>query len=205
MLKRLGLVWPEPPELKVFAKGLARFRTIWPNDNARPPSATKLLALGSALWSSERKKKTEAEAEAVTETEPVPFVWTTQRVMKALLRITTWAALLWRRAVWVRLLSESVVVWQPKGGEGLRVIVVEAGRFGAARDLTDGGTLAPPPGWSCPLGARHKTFDRHTYDRLRVLTTELRRVVGDGCIHTVRFGVQQQLDADHLADLLSWV
>ena len=48
-------------------------------------------------------------------------------------------------------------------------------------------------------------FDIATYDRLRVLTTELRRVAGKGRAVTMRLASGVELTADALARILPWV
>ncbi|MHC4818298.1 MAG: hypothetical protein ACYTF8_09610, partial [Planctomycetota bacterium] len=53
--------------------------------------------------------------------------------------------------------------------------------------------------------ARLRCFDAATYDRLRVLTTELRRVVAEDRIVELRLGPRQRLDRQALARRLYWV
>ena len=52
---------------------------------------------------------------------------------------------------------------------------------------------------------RQKIFDLTTYDRLRVVTTELRRLVCEGRIIELRLGPVAILCNRQLAKLLPWV
>ena len=64
-----------------------------------------------------------------------------------------------RRARWLTRISEGVLVWRH------RVLQIAGGRIGSWR-----------PDYLRSARERHMAFDAATYDRLRVLTTEIRRV-----------------------------
>jgi hypothetical protein len=56
-----------------------------------------------------------------------------------------------------------------------------------------------------PLGRRKGTFDRSQYDRLRTLTSELKRVLRDGGTAAVSVGPSRWLTGQQLDRLLLWV
>jgi hypothetical protein len=62
-------------------------------------------------------------------------------------------------------------------------------------------------GWGCrrPVAARHDAFTLASFDRLRVLTTELKRLIAAGAPVALRLGVGPALDESRLAFALWWV
>jgi DNA polymerase-3 subunit epsilon len=105
-----------------------------------------------------------------------------------------------RRARWLRRLCEASLVWRPLGSERRRLLVLERGRVARLEDDADA-----PPGSDRGTLARLRCFDAATYDRLRVLTTELRRVVAEKRIVELRLGPRRRLDREGLARRLYWV
>ena len=62
-----------------------------------------------------------------------------------------------------------------------------------------------PPGYQRTMAARHQAFTVARFDRLRVLTTELKRLVADGAPVAVRFDMAPVLTDARLVSALSWV
>lgn len=73
----------------------------------------------------------------------------------------------------------------------------------AAAPLAPGG--APLPGWARGRAQRQGAFDVASFDRLRVLTTELRRVVAEGRGAELRLGPREALGGERLRRALAWV
>jgi hypothetical protein len=69
----------------------------------------------------------------------------------------------------------------------------------------DAADAPSPPGADRPPLARLACFDAATYDRLRVLTTELRRVVEEDPDARLRLGPRAALSGRRLARRLFWV
>ena len=91
------------------------------------------------------------------------------------------------------------------GGEDARLIVIEHGDI-TRRESVDPGTLPPvPPGCDRAVAARHDAFTVARFDRLRVLTTELKRLACEGAPVSLRLGVAPPLAGARLAYALSWV
>lgn len=110
---------------------------------------------------------------------PTEWVWTPEAVSKSLESIIRHGAHLIRRARWFCLLSESSLAWNTgeTAGGGRRLLIFRSGAAVNREDLNEGKVTPPPPGHARPFAVRQQNFDIVTYDRMRVLTTELRRLV----------------------------
>jgi hypothetical protein len=81
---------------------------------------------------------------------------------------------------------------------------VRGGQLAEARDVVaEEPTARLVP--TTPLAQRKRTFDRSQYDRLRTLTSELKRVLRDGGTAAVGVGPARWLTGDLLDGLLLWV
>lgn len=84
------------------------------------------------------------------------------------------------------------------------MIVVEAGEVTDASDW-NGEELAAPPGNARSDADRQALFDLAMWDRLRVLTTEVRRLVNSGREVQVRFDDETTLCAAELETALALI
>jgi hypothetical protein len=112
-----------------------------------------------------------------------------------------------RRARWFTLLSESSVAWAANGesASDWRCIVLENGRI-ALREWLDDGDICPvPPGYRKKWSERRESFDVETWDRMRVLTTEIKRLLGSGCDIRIRFGPSHVMGNTQLEKLFRWI
>jgi hypothetical protein len=115
------------------------------------------------------------------------------------------AALARRRAIWLTRLVDSSVVWREPGDSGARLIVIEKGELALSASV-DASTPPPiPPGYRRSVAARREAFTLASFDRLRVLTTELKRLVAAAVPVSLRLGVGPALDESRLASALWWV
>jgi hypothetical protein len=103
------------------------------------------------------------------------------------------------------MLTDATVAWRPgvDGCDG-RSLVLEAGEVVDAHDWA-GQELDVPPGHARTTEQRQALFDLATWDRLRVLSTELRRLVGEGCEVQVRLAPDATLERQDLATLFEWL
>ena len=62
-----------------------------------------------------------------------------------------------------------------------------------------------PPGYRRPVAERRQAFTLAAFDRLRVLTTEVKRLIAAGAPVALRLGVGPALDESRLASALWWV
>ncbi|MCX4243044.1 3'-5' exonuclease [Paraliomyxa miuraensis] len=88
---------------------------------------------------------------------------------------------------------------------GMRLLVFERGVVSAREDRPSGTRSPLPPGWTRPLHERRLQIDAATFDRLRTLTTEVRRVAADGRIVELVLGPRRRLRGDRLQRALAWV
>jgi len=118
------------------------------------------------------------------------------------------AALARRRAIWLtRLFDSSVVwvVWREPGNSRARVIVTENGEL-VLSTAVDANTTPPTPlGYRRPVAVRREAFTLASFDRLRVLTTELKRLIAAGAPVALRLGIGPAFDESRLASALWWV
>jgi DNA polymerase-3 subunit epsilon len=122
----------------------------------------------------------ETEEETGIET-PTEWTWTPEAVVRSLEHVIWRGSFLVRRARWFCLLSESSLTWdtgETAGGQR-RLLVFRSGAITHSEDLPSGRAPMIPPGYQRPLNLRQNNFDIITYDRMRVLTTELRRLISD--------------------------
>lgn len=115
------------------------------------------------------------------------------------------AALARHRATWLTRLADAAVLWSERGAAGARLIVIENGEIVFKASVDSGATPPVPPGHSRPVDARRKAINLERFDRLRVLSSELKRLVAGGAPVAVRFGVTPALAGTRLVHVLSWV
>ena len=100
---------------------------------------------------------------------------------------------------------DSSVVWREPDGKCARLIVIENGEIASSMTVDANATPPIPPGYRRPVAARREAFTLASFDRLRVLTTELKRSIGAGAPVALRLGVGPALDESRLASALWWV
>ena len=62
-----------------------------------------------------------------------------------------------------------------------------------------------PPGYRRPVAARREAFGFSSFDHLRALTTQLKRLIAAGAPVALRLGAGPALDQSRLASALWWV
>ncbi len=116
---------------------------------------------------------------------------TPEAVARSIENMVFHSAHLIRRARWFCLLSESSLTWSSTDHrDKFKMLVVFKNGSVLERDKVKTGKKAPiPPGCTKPFRTRQKDINLTTYDRLRVVTTELRRLVSEGRIVEFRVSV----------------
>jgi DNA polymerase-3 subunit epsilon len=164
----------------------------------------KLLRLGTRLWREGRRDR-DVDDDDANETRSGMTIWTPELVQVSLEWLALRAALAKRRAIWLTRLADSSVVWREPGDSCARLIVIEKGEV-TLRTVADASAPPPiPPGCHRPIDARRKAFTVASFDRLRVLTMELKRLIAAGAPVALRLGVGPALDESRLASALWWV
>jgi DNA polymerase III subunit epsilon len=213
----LGL-GPATPDARVFAEGYARLCAAHPElsrealgedlrDDSREDSREdlnpriRLLRLGTRLWREGRRDRENAgDEEFRLGNDVMP-----EDIQSDLERVAVRAALARRRAKWVTRLVDAAIVWQEPNADRARLIVIEHGEI-ITRAWVDPDTPPPvPPGHARRRDARHEGFTVARFDRLRVLMTELKRLLAEGAPVALRVGERPALTGARLAAALSWV
>lgn len=136
-----------------------------------------------------------------------PGSWDAERVVRHLERGLAHGHQLLQRARWLCLLHDSTIVFREAKSERSRQLSIRGGRLVDARDAVAGAgaaTLTEALPYR-PLSERQASFDRGRYDRLRTLTSELKRVLRDGGSARVRIGRSRWLEAAALRAGLRWI
>jgi DNA polymerase-3 subunit epsilon len=189
-------------DAEIFSAGHARFcaahRELSRNDLG---ACSRLLLLGTRLW---REGRRDRDADPDEATSAVPTS-TPEHVQASLERLALRAALARRRASWLTRLVDASVVWSEPGVEGARLIIIENGEITIRASVERDARPPIPPGHRRAVAARHEAFTIARLDRLRVLTTGLKRLVSAGAPVALRFGDAPALAGARLAFALSWV
>ena len=185
------------PDPAVFEAGYARLCAAHPElSHCGLSPRARLLRLGTRLWREGRRDRDDDEE--VT-------AWTPEQVQTWLEWLALRAALARRRARWFTRLLDASVVWTEPGATDARLLVIENGEIVARSAANDQRTPPIPPGYQRPIAARREAFTLARFDRLRVLTTEFKRVVAEHAPVAIRFGAGPPLVDERLARALSRV
>ena len=189
------------PDPAVFDEGYAQLCGAHGElSRGNPGMHARLLRLGTRLWRAGRRDRDEDAASAG---DRPTDAWTPEQVQASLERLALRAVLARRRARWLTRLFDASVVWSEPGATGARLIVIENGDI-TLRAVVDPEAAPPvPPGHQRTITARHEAFTVARFDRLRVLSTELKRLAAAGAPVAIRFGVAPALAGGRLASLLS--
>jgi hypothetical protein len=177
-----------------------------------------LTALGHRLWRERLAQLAKAQTEetedsveeATVDSEPEVDEepsWTPETVARGIEKFTMHSAQLVRRARWLCLLSESSLAWQARDpGDHCKIVLrFENGAVVHREELPGQAELPLPAGYAKRLADRQKIFGLTTYERLRVVTTELRRLVAAGRSVEIRLRPNATLSRRQLAIMLPWV
>jgi DNA polymerase-3 subunit epsilon len=84
-------------------------------------------------------------------------------------------------------------------------MVIENGEIVVSTAVDADAAPPIPPGCRRPAMARREVFTVACFDRVRILTNELKRLVAAGAPVALRFGVAPALADSRLASALWWV
>jgi DNA polymerase-3 subunit epsilon len=214
----LGVPQAYSPEPDCLAEGLDLFGHNHLTHSPHPSPLRTLTALGHRLWRERLAELTEAQTEDTKESvEAAPDEselevdeapsWTPEMVARGIEKFTMHSALLIRRARWLCLVSESSLAWEPRGTDDRRRILLrfESGSVAGREELPGQAQIPLPAGYVKRMTDRQKIFDLTTYERLRVVTTEIRRLVTAGRKIEIRLRPNATLSHRQLARMLPWV
>lgn len=163
------------PDETVFAAGWAILLGKHPDLESAPMTVARRF-----LWNRGSKAQDEPdEAEAENKSQN----WDPERVARHLERAAAQAYQTYRRARWLRLIHDANIEYREPGGTAKRFLIV---RDGAVLEASDS-----PPSAERVSRSQAPSFDRTKYDRLRILTTELKRIARDGGEVSIGWGVRR--------------
>jgi hypothetical protein len=187
---------------------LRRHGTTFPGNSA-PRSMMKVARV---LWKERMAADGDAPLENESEKEPVASFrakpeWTPERVAGRLEGILCHGGRMIRRSRWLAILSESSLAWGPRAGDpSLRNLVVfHRGEVRLSATLVQGQPLPVPPGPSGPAWLRWGGLDLSAYQRLRVATTEIRRLLAEDRDPVLQVTDRIALGPGQLKRMLFWV
>ena len=204
-----------PPDC--LAEGLDLFRDNHLRRYRNYPPLRAISALGFSLWQERLAARQQAQQEAVEkdeeetvdqalETQPEP-TWTPEAVSRSIEHAVMHSALLIRRSRWLSMLSESTLAWEARDSavSAKNVLVLESGTVFRSMQLPMEEQAPAPAGCTNRITDRQKYFDVATYERLRVVTTELRRLAASDRQIEITLTPTARLNRRHLSRLLPWV
>jgi hypothetical protein len=210
----LGLTSRGGPTPIAMQEGFALFR----NRHAHRLTLCALrsvTSIGAQLWRSkigvhafETEPKTSDEPDPCFENGLTSSVdWTPDDIAEAIERTLMHAAQLVRRARWFLMLADASLAWAtPEDPVTLKnMLLFEKGTIVARGILTPRRRLPIPPGWHRPWVERRKQMTLFTCDRMRVVTTELRRLLGANRTIELRLSPRTALTHTQLRQALRWI
>ena len=217
----LGVPDEYAPPQECFLEGLQSFKEKYPDLGDRRHPMRKIQSLGARLWAErlerlalEAEKKgreveePDDEEEAPAQTEE-SRVWEPDMVLRGLEFVLRHGTFHMRRARWLCALSESSLCWDVgnASAESAAAICVQIseGRIVSRQTLLNVHESPVPLGYPKPLSHKQQCFDRATYDRLRILTTELRRLIASNRPLSLRLSPNAALQQLQLTKMLPWV
>jgi DNA polymerase III subunit epsilon len=198
------------PDAAAFASGFDPFVAAHDLHGSRVQLQKRLRELARGLLEAARapggaeEKASAGAAPAEEDVPPSLDAWDGERVRRHLERAVAHGHQLLERARWLCLIADSVVIFREPGSERPRRLLLRHGQVIEASDLAEHPAL-PGPFEVRPLRERQAAFDRSLYDRLRTLTTELKRIQRDGGSAAVRVGRDRWLCDAALRRALRWV
>jgi DNA polymerase-3 subunit epsilon len=197
--RAVGTIERWAPDEAAFREGYQRFaeRHALPGTSPRESAAQLLRAARQLLATGTEEVPAGEEAASGR-----PDIWDPERVLRHLERGLAHGHQLLQRARWLCLLHDSRVVFREATRERARLLSIRAGSCVDARDAPTERELEGLP--FRPLAERQAAFDRGRYDRLRTLTSELKRVLRDGGSARLQLG-RRWLEADALRAGLRWI
>ncbi len=189
------------PDEAVFAAGWAELVARHPAElssaTLAPRQATLRLAKRLLL-------ATPDKAADAAESDDTPDGWDPARVARHIERAAAQAYQAYRRTRWLHLLHDCDIVYREPDGATTRRLRM---RDGALVEADEVSADWAPIERARPVQPPHAlaSFDRAKYNRLRVLTTELKRVARDGGHVSIKFGPRWAIQSGWLLGTLRLV
>ncbi|UCD20302.1 MAG: GIY-YIG nuclease family protein [candidate division WOR-3 bacterium] len=196
------------PEGRIIASGLALFCRRYRRILEKGSAEHGLIEIGKQLWLQRQREKEMANGEPEDfqlESVRVP-AWTAESVCHHIESNLARGAYEVRRARWFVLLCESSLCWEERRGELSQkfLAVFDSGQVLYLREM-DAVDIPVPPRYGKKYRERQSNFDLMTFDRMRVVTTEIRKAVAEERMIRLRFNRHHFLDEKSLSGILKWI
>jgi DNA polymerase III subunit epsilon len=150
---------------------------------ARGPAAQRVTRAARDLWIARGRTEPTSGAE-----DAPPDQWDLARVRRRLERALVNGGLVLRRARLLRLLAGCTLGYRERGMTRPRALVIQRAEIVERLDVS---LDQLPPHEALSVAERRSCFDAASYDRLRVLVTEIKRVEQEGGELALRIGRHQ--------------
>jgi len=210
----LGSPLEYAPESDCLGEGLEIFRHRYYHVLQQGHPFRILTGLGAFLWREhlerlelEAAEEADSDETEAPQTEEEQKTWFPEDVAHMIEGVIRRAAHLIRRYRWFCMLSESSLAWtSPDAGNHDKILLsLKKGAIVHRENLRVDQKVPVPPEYATPASLRKQNIDLITYDRLRVLTTELRRLVAEGRNVELRLRPTAKLGNPELEKVLRWV
>ena len=210
----LGIPLEYAPEKDCLREGFEIFKQRHAKHLYQQHPLRILTGLGAQFWREHLEQREQDESDQVDNPEPdEPQIegdshsWHPEDVARAIEGVIRRAAHLIRRSRWLCILSESTLAWASlsSGNGHKRVLHFNKGEVVISEFLNVEKRAPVPGGHATPSQQRRQNIDLNTYDRLRVATTELRRLVSEGRPVELRLRPTTILGNLELQKALRWV
>ena len=158
------------------------------------PAAQRVTRVARTIWLERGRNERDSSPE-----DAPPDHWDLARVRRRLERSLVNGGLVLRRARLLRLLADCTLGYRERGMAQARALVIARSEISERMDLALEDLPSLPARVPLPLNERRRCFDAASYDRLRVLVTEIRRVEQEGGQLALRIGHHHWSHADVLS------
>ena len=194
------------PDYNCFLAGVDLFKEKYVTNSPDGFSQGSLLAIGRLVWKSYLAAKNNSAELTEAESSQDEPSWTPESVLRHIESMLKRAAHQIRRGRFLLLLSESSLLWALRHESAAkRVLLVRNAHIFWTKELHGSHRVPVPPGYRRKLNSRLKAFDLEGYDRMRVLSTEIRRLLSEERPIELRFSRRQALKTAHLRKVFQWL
>jgi len=196
------------PDSRCVRSGYEKFMRQYADMLKTGSPAKCLNAIGRQLWRASKEDivcENGGMEDLILKSVGIP-TWTSDSVCRLIESNVMRAGHAMRRARWFATLTESAVGWTESSDSdgGYFLIVLEKGQILYRRTLSRG-ELPVPPGYRRAFIDKQRSFDVMTYDRMRVVTTELSKVINAGGWVQIRLSPYNVLGGERLTSLMGWL
>jgi hypothetical protein len=166
-----------------------------------------LLAFGQRLRERHREARaTTGAIEGATSEGAIADDWSPELISDTIEAVFRRAAHQIIRGRWLCLLTESTISWRlTDDAETMRMIAITDGQIVSRENMPVSASPPPSRSWRKPCRKRQRSFDIGVYDRLRIITGELRRLQSSDRLCTVVYNPAHSMSAVELERILPWV